>query len=606
MPRGVGIRGRSDRDKKIPDDAIPHDKLVESTKKLLWGGNKAFEFPVNRQGWAKFTLDHFPIPLPKQKVCEDHDTPLDFFIQFVTGKFEHLINIILCSRGSFKTYTIADGCAIKMMYQPGCKILYMAGIKDQTDQGHEYFREFWNGFAYTSNYMNPQKDIQAGYSYLNNGSLIHFGAFTEAMANSKRYPVVIVDEVDSVEPYLRRSLTEDLISVPDRIFGIQPTIIFTSSLREFGGTMSWLLEKNGKIQEWLERGICKLWMWCYKETTEKCRRYVGRCEKYFEKEQYLRELEEIGELKSEKQGSDHRKLKQWVYHMERDCPLVVSCHGDLHRAPEPAKPGALRDLWGKGGLIDKVKALSKKAIRAQYDCVLPKERGKLYDEELILKRVVPGLQYVGDPRYENHLLVDWGFSQATAVILIQRDLSTSLDHAVKCWKWVRRNPNWRIDQVEQIWKEHAFPQVHTDAENADMNNLVEQRGIEVDKVAFGGPSAIRDKSKLAYAIGILEKRLELGLILFSEEECDGLITCLRSLLDKPKGGKRFGIEDDHFHSSLLTLYANETLEMAQILVPQTSENEPPKSSPSSHSEPKPILVTNPKVTDSFDGGENLF
>jgi len=605
MPRGART-GRFDRDRKIPDDAIPHDRLIESTKNLLWGKDKGFKFPINRQGWVKFTRDHFPIPLPQAKVCKDHDTPLDFFTQFVTGKFEYMINIILCSRGSFKTYSIALGSAVKMIYQPGCKILYMAGIKDQTDQGHEYFREFWNQFAYTSNYMNPQKDIQAEHSYLTNGSLIHFGAFTEAMANSKRYPVVVVDEVDSVEPYLRRSLTEDLISVPDRIFGIQPTIIFTSSLREFGGTMSWLLEKNGKIQEWLERGICKLWMWCYKETTEKCNRHVDRCEKYFEKEQYLRELEEIGELKSLKQSSEQKTLKSWVYRMEKDCPLVVSCHGDLHRAPEAIKPGALRDLWGKGGLIDKVKALSKKAIKAQYDCVLPKEKGKLYDEELILKSVVLGLQYVADPKYENHLLVDWGFTQATAVILIQRDLATSLDRAVKCWKWVRRNPNWRVDQLEQIWKDHAFPYVHTDAENADMNNLVEQRGVELDKVAFGGPSAIRDKSKLAYAIGILEKRLELGLILLSEEECEALISCLRSLLDRPKGGNKFGIEDDHFHSALLALYANESPEMAQGLVLQITQTEPSKSSSVGHSDPKPILVSTPKLPDFFDGGEKLF
>jgi len=600
MRRGA-VRGRYDRDKKIPEDKTPREKLIESTKSLLWGEEKGIAFPTTRAGWYRFTINHFPIPIPEHKICKDHDTPLDFFYKFVTGKLDHLINIILCSRGSYKTFSMALGSATKMIYQPGCKILYMAGIEDQTDQGYEYFREFWNGFAYTENYLDPKKDIQIGNTYLKNGSRIHFGAFTEAMANSKRWPVVIVDEVDSVKPFLRRTLVEDLISVPDRIYGIQPAIIFTSSMRDFGGTMAWLMEKNGKIEEWLDRGICKLWLWCYKETTEQCNKHIGKCEDYFEKATHLAELQDIGELRDIRQDRNYINLKASVRKMERDCPLVITCHGDLHKAPDPIKPGALRSLWDKGGLIDKIKGLSKKAIKAQYDCVLPKELGKLYDEEILLKRVVPGLEYRTDSKYENYLLIDWGFSHATAVILLQRDLETNMDYAIKCWRWVRRNPNWRVDQVKEIYKNHNFPNVRADAEDANMNKLLEDEGIEVVKVPFGISSGYsRDKSKLAYAIGILEKRLEMELIEFSEEECEPVVTCLRSLLDKPKGGNRFGVEDDHYASALWTLYADENPEILQDMRPKIAQTQEVQVKQTKTFDERPILVTTPKYPDPFE------
>ena len=85
---------------------------------------------------------------------------------------------------------------------------------------------------------------------------------------------------------------------------------------------------------------------------------------------------------------------------------------------------------------------------------------------------------------------------------------------------------------------------------------LEQAGVEVKRVAFGAPSGTRMGSKLSYAVGICEKRLENDLLQIAEE-CEPVKKCLAKLLNKPRAGNRFGIKDDHDASALFTKYAEE-------------------------------------------------
>jgi len=550
----VAKKGRG-RGSKIDVDRRPPDALIRSSLDLLHGGEHPFKVPTTREEWYKWTLEYLPIPIPKHRVCSDHDTPLDFFIDFVTGELEFFINVIFCSRESFKTYLLANGAAVKAILWPGCEILGMGGIQEQAKQGYHYWTKFWNQFIYANHYLVPDRDIQSMASFLMNGSNYNIGAFTEAMANSKRCQTIYVDEVDSVAPALRPILTDDLLNVPSEMNGVKPCIIFTSSARRAGGTMPWLLDEI--IPNWVNRGICKVWNWCYKECTEKCHKHVGRCEKYFEKRMKWEELKNMGEFRTEGEQKIYRSLASQIGNMKKDCPLVISCRGDLHRAPEPIKPGALRNIWGTGGLIDKCKGLSEDAIAAQLDCRTPRYKGLLFDPALWDATINPDVKFRDNPDLEDYILVDWG-SGTTAVIYLQEDMNTLIDYIVSYWEWSRRDPGWRIEQLVSIWNNGRFPKFHGDAENADMNKFIENEGIPVKRVPFGAPSAARFKSKLSHAIGICEKRLENGLIQVAPE-CEILVKKCKKLQDKPRGQDRFGVKDDHGPTALFTKYAEEPL-----------------------------------------------
>lgn len=196
---------------KVDVDRRPKRSLIQSSLDLLHGGEHQFEIPKTREEWYRWTLNHLPIPIPKHRVCKDHDTPLDFFIKFVTGTLEHYINIIFCSRESFKTYLLANGSAVKDILFPGCEILGMGGIEEQAKQGWRYFNKFTKQFVYIKDYIDPDKDIlSSGHARFLNESTYDIGAFTEAMANSKRCQIIYVDEADSIMPALRPILTDDL------------------------------------------------------------------------------------------------------------------------------------------------------------------------------------------------------------------------------------------------------------------------------------------------------------------------------------------------------------------------------------------------------------
>lgn len=539
------------RDKKI---------LVESSLALLRRGSHRFEIPTNRKEWYDWTYRYMPIPIPRHRVCKDHDTPLDFFIQYVTGTLDHFLNIIFCSRESFKTYLLAMGSAVKAMLWPGCEILSMGAIKEQAKQGYGYWAKFWRGFVYAPDYLNIRTDLQSVSTYFLNGSTFDIGAFTEAMANSKRAQIVNVDEVDSVEPSLRDVLTDDLLNVPSEMNGVKPSITFTSSVRRAAGTMSWMLEKDGKIEQWLQQGICKLWHWCYKECTERCTRMVEGCDQYFERQKRHGELKALGEFRTKEEQKEYRSLIGLLGAAEKKCSIVVTCHGDLRRAAKPIKPDALRKIGGVGGLLDKVRGLSQEAIEAQLDCRLPRQKGLLFDPELLTDVINPDLFFRNETWLENYLLIDWGYSDATVALLVQEDQripDRPVDYLVARWRWVKKDPNWRVEQLQTIHFVYNVDHVHADSENADMNKLLEDAGVvELKRVAFGAPSGTRMGSKLSYAVGICERRLEHKLLQIAEE-CNPVKKCLGKLLNKPRAGNRFGVKDDHDASALFTKYAEE-------------------------------------------------
>ena len=160
MARKGRLPGRGE---KIDRDRRDKSTLIQSSLDLLYGGEHKFKIPdvKDREGWYQWTLEHLPIPIPKHRVCKDHDTPLDFFIKFVTGTFDHYINVVFCSRESFKTYLLANASAVKAILFPGCEIMGMGGIEEQAKQGWRYFNKFVNNFVYIKDYIDPDKDILA-------------------------------------------------------------------------------------------------------------------------------------------------------------------------------------------------------------------------------------------------------------------------------------------------------------------------------------------------------------------------------------------------------------------------------------------------------------
>ena len=145
--------------------------MKQSSKDLLWGGGAPIEMPQTREEWYQFTLDHFPIPIPGHRLCKDHDVPLDFFIQYVTGTLKYYINLIFASRESFKTYVLAMGMVTKCMFYPDCEIMHLGGIKQQAEKAYKYASVFWGQFIHARKFLNPDADILTGGTSLYNKSI---------------------------------------------------------------------------------------------------------------------------------------------------------------------------------------------------------------------------------------------------------------------------------------------------------------------------------------------------------------------------------------------------------------------------------------------------
>ena len=535
-------------------DSTPKGIMRESSKDLLFSGGSPLEMPKTREEWYQFTVDNFILPIPAHQVCKNHDIPLDFFIQYVTGTLEKYINIILCSREGFKTYCLAMATLTKCMFIPGWEVMHLGAIEKQAAQAYEYSKKFWAQFPHAKKFLNPDADIQTGITTLYNTSNYFIGALTEAFANSKRSGDVNVDEVDSVEASLRHLLTEDLLNVPSTRSGIPPTLIFASSLRRSNGTMDYLLENEQCIPKWKVDGTCKVWEWCYKEVTEKCENYGFPCEDYLAKSILFKVLENRKGGLNFKEQDELKRVKEWIISAKSHCALMPSCLGDLHRAAKPVRPGALRKIWGKGGVVDKYKAATERSKKAQFDNIIPGDEDTLYDPETVKACGRHGLEFDPDQFYINGLLIDWG--DPTVVHLCQTG-EGNIDRIVQTWVYFKLDPDKKADDIFNNYYAYDCSYIDGDSDNADMNRKLEGMGLPVQRIPFGAPSMDKKKSKLWWAAGVVEQRMENGLLEISEENSGKLLRTLRKLRNRPESKNRFGIDDDHHACALFCKYANE-------------------------------------------------
>ena len=535
-------------------DSTPKGIMRESSKDLLFSGGSPLEMPKTREEWYQFTVDNFILPIPEYRLCKDHDTPLDFFIDFVTGGLEKYINIISASRKTYKTYLFAMSIVTKLMFKPGWDIVHLGAIKGQAGKADRYIKQFWDQFPHTAKFLNPDADIQTEKTTLYNRSSYSIGGLTEAYANSERAGDVIVDEVDSVEERLRPLLTEDLLHVAsDRPSG-SPSLIMSSSVRRGDGTMTYLLENEECIPKWLDLGLCKLWKWCYKEVTEQCKNYGFPCEDYLSKLVLFKTLENRKGGFNFKEQDELKKVKEWIQSAKSHCPLMPSCFGDLHNAPKSIRPGALRKVWGKGGVVEVYAASTDRAKKAQFDNIIPGDEDTLYDPEIVKACGRHGLEFDPDQFYINGLLIDWG--DPTVVHLCQTG-EGNIDRIVQTWVYFKLDPDKKADDIFNNYYAYDCSYIDGDSDNADMNRKLEGMGLPVQRIPFGAPSMDKKKSKLWWAAGVVEQRMENGLLEISEENSGKLLRTLRKLRNRPESKNRFGIDDDHHACALFCKYANE-------------------------------------------------
>jgi len=221
--------------------------------------------PQTRKQLAAFVRRYLGVSVPDRRLCQDHDSPMDYLAASFFGQEDLLV---WASRGGGKTMLAAVATLLDVIFRPPVKICILGGSFDQSDRLAEYVRLL----------LTRQPGLVDGRPTRSRVRIIG-GSEIQVLAQSQRavrglhVPRVRCDEIDlfdeqvweAVQFVTQSQSGQDRADAPAR-----GSVEVLSTLHRPGGLMQRLTDEAERSGSPSARGGFRLLTWCLWEVIERC------------------------------------------------------------------------------------------------------------------------------------------------------------------------------------------------------------------------------------------------------------------------------------------------------------------------------------------------
>jgi len=256
--------------------------------------------------------------VPDTKVCENHDTPMDFLWEIYNYKNEAKYDrwIAYANRGGYKTLLCAISEVLDLIFKD-CGIVHIGAIEKQAKKCYSYVLGFLKHFEDKVQTTIQSKTLMKG------GGTLEVIPCTMAKVNSPHEPKVRFDEIElaAKAPY------EEAKGIPTAdAKGNRASMGFISTRKYAFGHVARELESAPETGK-------KVYAWCYKEVCESCpdsKSGIEDIQVAIDREALTWKNKKEYDIMPDK-SKDLYELYT-VKDKCPECPLIPTCCGDLKRA----------------------------------------------------------------------------------------------------------------------------------------------------------------------------------------------------------------------------------------------------------------------------------
>ena len=244
------------------------DKLSDPKDYLL-------EAPRSRKALLAYLLNYLGLRVPSQRVCEEHNRPLDYLWYSYSGDMSKMKNrsrvgpkkigdcVVWANRGGGKTLLAAVATLLDCLFKPGCETRILGGSGEQARRLYEYLALFLNrGFD-----RMIEGPVLKSRCRFENGSRVEVLTQSPTSVRGQHVQKLRCDEIELFDA--------------DVYAAAQYTTHSTDSIRSSLEILSTMHRPYGLMQKVITRATengTPVFKWCLWEVIEKCRgRTCSQC-----------------------------------------------------------------------------------------------------------------------------------------------------------------------------------------------------------------------------------------------------------------------------------------------------------------------------------------
>jgi len=222
--------------------------------------------PRTREELAAYVQAFLGRRIPDQRLCENHDTPLDYLAWALgvdNGDRTEQDAIVWANRGGGKTQLGAVASLLECVFWPRCSVRILGGSEEQSGRMYEYLR---SGVHHRFGDLLDGRMTDKGCRFIN-GSNVQVLAQADSSVRGHHVQRLRCDELELFDPDVWQAaqfITQSKHNIPARLE------VFSTMHRPFGLMHELVGSAN-------ERNM-RLFHWCLWEVIERCRdRDCSRC-----------------------------------------------------------------------------------------------------------------------------------------------------------------------------------------------------------------------------------------------------------------------------------------------------------------------------------------
>lgn len=374
------------------------------------------------------------LSIPDTRVCEDHQTPADFYRHALSGEHPRIIEV--ANRSGGKSWKAANIVWLKARRFPGYQARILAGSGDQAKECYGHSSDFWE--ALDGRMKGELKDPEplAERTRLLSGSNYAILTASQKRVRGPHPNDLIIDEADEVD----RAIYYAAMSQPMSRHGIPASWYVFSTINYAGGLMEELLREH-KEAGW------KLITYCWLETCKACRDHnCSTC-----------------------------RIEKWCQRRVKDRDDLTG-YIDIEHIFEVYE-GLSEETWDSEWCCNLRQLLGAVLKRVNVDRAMV----DLSDEKAgRLTAFDPNMRY-------NWLAADWGYTNQSYVGLFQWDGRKDLRLVAREF-WTEKSHDEIVDECKKIREQYSEIELndfYMDAEDPYIAKALKKAGWNVKRVAFG-------------------------------------------------------------------------------------------------------------------------
>lgn len=378
-------------------------------------------------------------------VCKGHSSPFDFIKQVYFEEGQDFL--VIGPREGYKTKAVATLNALELLTKPRIEIGSIGAIEKQTKRGYRFTAKYLaHQYLQSINIVVKQLLEEV---ILANSSRMEMLTATINGVNSPHPNKVRVDEFELMD----YKILEEMKMMASSFNGWKKGTVYITSWKWLSGNVSKMMAEHGRD--------IKTLIWCYKEISENCPdERSGTTPVTYE-------IEDI-----HKAGNT---LAVQAYDGCADCPLLVTCRGDLKRA---------NGITPIDDIISSFKSLDLSTFIAQKESNPPGASGDLVYEFNEVAQV--GDFKLNKSKPFDIMMDPGGGAKPLAVLLLQDDENTKDVFCV--WEYFstgHTNP-YDAEQVRSFCLQSGVSLRHQICDSAAQQAIIEWNAFDPGFFRFKG------------------------------------------------------------------------------------------------------------------------